>query len=619
MSDEDFEKAQRKVREAIERGENKLELRNLRIDKLPDLSGLPDLRSLNIISSDIADISAATSLKKLYHFLCRRTLLRDLSALSELTELRFLIFYDTPLQDLSPLSQLSKLEELGFYNVEVADLEPLRHLTSLSVLALSKTSTSNIEPVAHLPNLSALNIEGTLVTDLSPLKQAASLSMLSFGPEMPERWSRETFLRVDDLDCPDEFLQHFGIRVERGPDEDELSLNKHIAKVVRDYLIANPHIDGMETPPPLPEGPKLFLSYNNEDREQVRFILNELNRRGIPTFWDQDIPAGRDWGTVIEEELEGAALVATFFTANSVESTAVKAEADIGFKAKKLVPICIENTPMPYPFGRAQYVSASWMNMGRIITALESEYANRLADLDQQGQILDQQARRSGHFTLEAKDQQVYTQAHAYAGDPLDEALSILKNLLNDYSGNRLTGTRFHANLVRAQQAEPKTPMVVARSLEAALIEAKGGIREGFLDQAEFDTIRRRLLPLFDMLGKLNPDVEAFVRQMQGLHLPPSHDALALVINCAELLNHRAGSAEAADFLNQIIERLGGHGADGAEGAVEPGVHLTYLEARRALYGLYPRLVDGALPDDVLHQVRRFTEQLQDLERQSSP
>ena len=96
----------------------------------------------------------------------------------------------------------------------------------------------------------------------------------------------------------------------------------------------------------------IFISYSSEDKTNVKLIAELLERHGWSVWWDRDIPHGRPFDTVIEEELTAAFCVIVIWTKRSVASEWVKNEANEALQAGKLVPILLENVPLPLAFKR---------------------------------------------------------------------------------------------------------------------------------------------------------------------------------------------------------------------------------------------------------------------------
>lgn len=98
----------------------------------------------------------------------------------------------------------------------------------------------------------------------------------------------------------------------------------------------------------------ILISYSSEDKTNVKLIAELLERHGWSVWWDRDIPHGRPFDTVIEEELAAAFCVIVIWTRRSVQSEWVKNEANEALQTGKLVPVLLENVPLPLAFKRTE-------------------------------------------------------------------------------------------------------------------------------------------------------------------------------------------------------------------------------------------------------------------------
>lgn len=98
----------------------------------------------------------------------------------------------------------------------------------------------------------------------------------------------------------------------------------------------------------------IFISYSSEDKTNVKLIAELLERHGWSVWWDRDIPHGRPFDTVIEEELAAAFCVIVIWTKRSIGSEWVKNEANEALQTGKLVPVLLENVPLPLAFKRTE-------------------------------------------------------------------------------------------------------------------------------------------------------------------------------------------------------------------------------------------------------------------------
>jgi len=99
----------------------------------------------------------------------------------------------------------------------------------------------------------------------------------------------------------------------------------------------------------------IFLSYAREDREKAAAFARSLATEGLSVWWDRNIPPGKSFDTVIEEALAGARCVVVLWSANSVVSDWVKAEAQEGLRRQILVPALLtEGVRLPLGFRQLQ-------------------------------------------------------------------------------------------------------------------------------------------------------------------------------------------------------------------------------------------------------------------------
>jgi Tol biopolymer transport system component len=98
----------------------------------------------------------------------------------------------------------------------------------------------------------------------------------------------------------------------------------------------------------------IFISYATEDRDRVRSLAGMLEAQGWSVFWDREIPPGRSWDDVIQEQLHEARCVVVVWSRHSVASRWVRIEAMEGLESDILVPLTIEDAEIPIAFRRTQ-------------------------------------------------------------------------------------------------------------------------------------------------------------------------------------------------------------------------------------------------------------------------
>jgi hypothetical protein len=105
----------------------------------------------------------------------------------------------------------------------------------------------------------------------------------------------------------------------------------------------------------------IFISYAREDQQWVERFARVLEGYGWSLWWDRQIPTGESFDTVIERELSSAKCVIVVWSHHSVASDWVKSEAASARESNVLLPILIDDTPLPFEFRRLQTQSlATW-------------------------------------------------------------------------------------------------------------------------------------------------------------------------------------------------------------------------------------------------------------------
>jgi hypothetical protein len=87
---------------------------------------------------------------------------------------------------------------------------------------------------------------------------------------------------------------------------------------------------------------RVFISYASEDRPGAERLAHALAHGGFAVWWDRKIPLGSSFDQVIEENLAQADCVLVLWTAASVQSRWVRAEASEAAAREVLVPVLME-------------------------------------------------------------------------------------------------------------------------------------------------------------------------------------------------------------------------------------------------------------------------------------
>lgn len=164
-----YAEAESRVSYAIGRGANALNLALDGLTRIPPLTGLSGLESLDLQDTQVSDLTPLAVLNTLKSLNLRCTQVSELKPLVGLAALQSLDLVDTQVSDLTPLSRLTTLKRLSLRGTLVSDIMPLSSLGGLQVLDLSYTPILNLEPLTGLAELRRLDLEGTRVYDLKPL------------------------------------------------------------------------------------------------------------------------------------------------------------------------------------------------------------------------------------------------------------------------------------------------------------------------------------------------------------------------------------------------------------------------------------------------------------------
>ena len=98
----------------------------------------------------------------------------------------------------------------------------------------------------------------------------------------------------------------------------------------------------------------IFISYASADRETAHKFADALEGLGWSVWWDREIPPGKTFDQVIEEELNSARCVVVLWSKESVRSRWVRTEASAALDRECLVPALIDTVAIPLEFKRIQ-------------------------------------------------------------------------------------------------------------------------------------------------------------------------------------------------------------------------------------------------------------------------
>ena len=94
----------------------------------------------------------------------------------------------------------------------------------------------------------------------------------------------------------------------------------------------------------------VFISYARDDQAIAELFAKALEADGLTVWWDAALRSGEAYDEVIEAALKRAKAVVVLWSAASVASRWVRAEATLADRAKTLAPVIIEPCDLPIMF-----------------------------------------------------------------------------------------------------------------------------------------------------------------------------------------------------------------------------------------------------------------------------
>jgi TolB-like protein len=98
----------------------------------------------------------------------------------------------------------------------------------------------------------------------------------------------------------------------------------------------------------------VFISYARSTAAHAQALAKALRALGYSVWLDDDLPAHRAYGGVIEEQLTAAKAVLVIWSADAVNSEWVLSEANRAREDHKLVQLAVDKTRLPMPFDQIQ-------------------------------------------------------------------------------------------------------------------------------------------------------------------------------------------------------------------------------------------------------------------------
>ncbi|MGQ0558307.1 MAG: TIR domain-containing protein [Sphingosinicella sp.] len=98
----------------------------------------------------------------------------------------------------------------------------------------------------------------------------------------------------------------------------------------------------------------VFVSYARSTERQAEQVAEAVRALGYQVWRDDELPAHRSYGEVIEERLRAAKAVVVIWSAEAIRSQWVRAEADTARGLGTLVQLTVDGSLPPIPFNQIQ-------------------------------------------------------------------------------------------------------------------------------------------------------------------------------------------------------------------------------------------------------------------------
>ncbi len=99
----------------------------------------------------------------------------------------------------------------------------------------------------------------------------------------------------------------------------------------------------------------LVIAYARADRGALADCSAALVQRGYVVWWDSDMTAGRKWREQFDEQVERARKVIVIWSKAASNSKEVAREMAFAYGQRKLVPLCIDDTPPDHRYNELDH------------------------------------------------------------------------------------------------------------------------------------------------------------------------------------------------------------------------------------------------------------------------
>ncbi|MDQ8755130.1 TIR domain-containing protein [Sphingosinicella sp. LHD-64] len=101
----------------------------------------------------------------------------------------------------------------------------------------------------------------------------------------------------------------------------------------------------------------VFISYARDNQDVAKRLAEAVARDGYDVWWDDDIPPHVSYSELISEKIATAKAAIVVWSKSAAASEWVRAEADMGRSARKLIQTSVDGTTPPLPFNLIQFAA----------------------------------------------------------------------------------------------------------------------------------------------------------------------------------------------------------------------------------------------------------------------
>lgn len=172
--------------------------------KNPEVVGkMSRLQELDLWECGLTDISFLSGLEEMRSIDLGNNSIADLSPLAGMTKLERLWAERNRISDLSPLAGLPNLYDLSLTENEIADISALEELSHLNQVVLTNNRITDLTPLAEKEELIRLNVYGNPCRDLRPVWNVPSLiygdgEVTKEEAETADQWMKEKHPEIEE-------------------------------------------------------------------------------------------------------------------------------------------------------------------------------------------------------------------------------------------------------------------------------------------------------------------------------------------------------------------------------------------------------------------------------------